>query len=492
MSKGPVLFLSARVGEGHRSAADAVRARLAARGMRGEVVDSYRYAASLFSKVVSDGYIGMVRTIPQVYGFIYDRAERATEAGGFRVWASEFTARNIRGLMERLRPSVVVCTHAFPCGVMAAYKRLYDPSVPVMGIVTDFVVHPFWIYATSTRTRSRRRRFARRSSGRGIDPARVGVDGIPVDPRFGIPPPDRGALREALGLPRDGSVALVMGGGLGLGPVATTVRALARTSSPVTPVVIVGKNRRLEHRVAEEARRDGADVRVLGFVENVFDWMRAADVLITKPGGLTTSEALAVGVPLVLLKPLPGQEERNARYLVSRGAALRATRPGDLVRVVDTVLHDERIAQRLHASAAQLAHPDAAERVAARLAELAQGEERTPGVRTWRSASRRGGRAAEGGGLLNRYTSYIVSRVRIPPSPKRTARRAGGIAHGAPYPTRSPLERGATRAVVAQLDRATGYELVGWGFESLRPHVSTTGSCAASSARSRRDSRTRR
>jgi len=339
--------------------------------MRGEVVDSYRYAASLFSKVVSDGYIGMVRTIPQVYGFIYDRAERATAAGGFRVWASEFTARNIRGLMERLRPSVVVCTHAFPCGVMAAYKRLYDPTVPVMGIVTDFVVHPFWIYKNIDAYAVATPEIRAALIGRGIDPARVGVDGIPVDPRFGIPPPDRGALREALGLPREGSVVLVMGGGLGLGPVATTVRALARTSSAVTPVVIVGKNRRLEHRVAEEARRDGADVRVLGFVSNVFDWMRAADVLVTKPGGLTTSEALAVGVPLVLLKPLPGQEERNARYLVSRGAALRAARPGDLVRVVDSVLHDERVAQRLHASAAQLAHPDAAEAAAARIAELA-------------------------------------------------------------------------------------------------------------------------
>jgi processive 1,2-diacylglycerol beta-glucosyltransferase len=372
LSKGPVLFLSARVGEGHRSAADAVRVRLAARGMRGEVVDSYRYAASLFSKVVSDGYIGMVRTIPQVYGFIYDRAERATVAGGFRVWASEFTSRNIRGLMERLRPSAVVCTHAFPCGVMAAYKRLYDPTVPVMGIVTDFVVHPFWIYRNIDAYAVATPEIRATLIGRGIDPARIGVDGIPVDSRFGVPPPDRGALRDALGLPRDATVALVMGGGLGLGPVATTVRALARTSTPVTPVVIVGKNRRLEHRVAEEARRDGADVRVLGFVHNVFDWMRAADVLVTKPGGLTTSEALAAGVPLVLLKPLPGQEERNARYLVSRGAALRAPRAGDLVRVVDSVLHDERVAQRLHASASQLAHPDAAELVAARIAALAR------------------------------------------------------------------------------------------------------------------------
>ena len=371
MSKGPVLFLSARVGEGHRSAADAVCIRLAARGMRGEVVDSYRYAASLFSKVVSDGYIGMVRTIPQLYGFIYDRAERATAAGGFRVWASEFTARNLRGLMERLKPSAVVCTHAFPCGVMSAYKRHFDPSLPVMGIVTDFVVHPFWIYKNVDAYAVATPEIRAALIARGIDPGRIGVDGIPVDPRFGEFPTDRGALRERLGLPRDTAVALVMGGGLGLGPVAATVRSLTRSLTPVTPVVIVGKNVRLQRRVIEEARRDGAETRVLGFVENVFDWMHVSDVLVTKPGGLTTSEALAAGVPLVLLRPLPGQEERNARYLVSRGAALRAPRPPDLIRAVETVLRNGEPMARVHDGAAALAHPDAADRIAARIAALA-------------------------------------------------------------------------------------------------------------------------
>ena len=370
MSKGPVLFLSARVGEGHKAAAAAVSDRLTARGMRGEVVDSYRYAASLFSKVVSDGYIGMVRTIPQLYGFIYNRAERATEAGGFRVWASEFTARNIRGLMQRLKPSVVVCTHAFPCGVMSAYKRLYDPSVPVMGIVTDFVVHPFWIYRNIDAYAVATPEIRATLVSRGIDPQRIGVDGIPVDPRFGVVPHDRGALREALGVPRDAEVALVMGGGLGLGPVAATVRALARSAKPVLPVVIVGKNRRLETRLAEEARRDGDDVRVLGFVENVFDWMRAADVFVSKPGGLSTSEALAADLPIVLMRPLPGQEERNLRYLVSRGAALQTTQGDKLVRTVDEVLHDDRVAARLRTGARALAHPDAADRIAARISSM--------------------------------------------------------------------------------------------------------------------------
>jgi processive 1,2-diacylglycerol beta-glucosyltransferase len=358
-----------------------VRERLAARGIRGEVHDSYRYAASLFSKVVSDGYIGMVRTIPQLYGAIYDRAERATVAGGFRKWAAEFTARNIAGLIERVRPSVVVCTHAFPCGVMSAYKRLYDPSIAVMGIVTDFVVHPFWIYKNVDAYAVATPEIRAAMAARGIDVRRVGVDGIPVDRRFGDVPADRGALRERLGLGDDRAIALVMGGGLGLGPVATTVRVLAHAERRVLPVVIVGKNRRLERQLSEQSRRDGTDVRVLGFVENVYDWMHAADVLITKPGGLTTSEALAAGVPLLLLRPLPGQEERNARYLSSRGAALSAANARDLGRLLAQILDDSHAAQRLCERAAALAHPDAAERIAGRIAALAQ-REVDPGVRT--------------------------------------------------------------------------------------------------------------
>jgi processive 1,2-diacylglycerol beta-glucosyltransferase len=347
--------------------------------MRGEVLDSYRYAAWLFAKVVSDGYIGMVRTIPQLYGFIYERAERAPVAGGFRVWASEFTARNIHGVITRMRPSAVVCTHAFPCGVMAAYKREFAPALPVLGIVTDFVVHPFWIYKNIDAYAVATPEIRATMIDRGIDPAAVEVDGIPVDPRFSAGDGDRAALRARLGLPADRAVVLVMGGGLGLGPLATTVRALARLRNHVTPVVIAGRNRALEESLREAARRDGTDVRVLGFVDDVPDWMRAADVLVTKPGGLTTSEALAAGTPMVLLRPLPGQEERNAAYLVSHGAALRARDEGDLVHLLDAVLGAGPIAERLRRCAADLAHPEAADRIAERVAALAgRTEPRSP------------------------------------------------------------------------------------------------------------------
>jgi processive 1,2-diacylglycerol beta-glucosyltransferase len=340
--------------------------------MQAEVVDSYRYAASIFSKVVSDGYIGMVKTIPQLYGVIYDRAERAKAAGGFRVWAAEFTARNLHGLLERMKPSVVVCTHAFPCNAMAAYKRLFDPSIPVLGIVTDYVVHPFWIYksidAYAVATPEERSAMI----ARGLDPARIEVTGIPVDPRFGRPR-ERDDVRRLLGLPLDKPVVLVMGGGLGLGPIATTARALAQSGRDVCAVVIVGRNARVQRRVALDALRVPYETRVLGFVDNVDAYMHAADVLVTKPGGLTVAEALVAGVPMVLMRPLPGQEERNARYLVARGAALRARQESDLARTVAALIDDAPRREALRAAAASIGFPDAALRISERIAALAAG-----------------------------------------------------------------------------------------------------------------------
>jgi len=349
-----------------------VRGCLERRGIDADVVDSYRYAASIFSKVVSDGYIGMVKTIPQLYGVIYDRAERAKQAGGFRVWAAEFTARNLHGLLQRMKPSVVVCTHAFPCNAMAAYKRLFDPTIPVLGIVTDYVVHPFWIYknidAYAVATGDERAALI----ARGIDPERIEVTGIPVDPRFGGAR-DRAALRRELGLPLDKPVVLVMGGGLGLGPIATTARALAQSERDVCAVVIVGRNARLQRRVSDDAARVPYEMHVLGFVDNVDAYMHAADVLVTKPGGLTIAEALVAGVPLVLMRPLPGQEERNARYLVGRGAAVRARRESDLARTVAALLDDAPRRAALRTAAAELGFPDAAMRIADRIVRLAAG-----------------------------------------------------------------------------------------------------------------------
>lgn len=319
---------------------------------------------------MADGYIGMVKTVPQVYSYIYDRAESATHVPAFRRWVSRYTAANLRRLVDERKPDLVVCTHAFPCGVMAEYKRQFDPDLPVVGIVTDFVVHPFWIYTNIDAYAVATPEMRQTLLARGVREERIVLSGIPVDPRFATPrlPADR--LRAELDLPRDRRVVLIMGGGVGIGPIDKMMRALGTVDVPLAAAVIVGRNRGLERRVIAAAEHTAYPLRVFGFVDNVYDYMHASDVLLSKPGGLTSSEALAARIPMILVKPLPGQEERNTRYLVARKAAIRANGEKQLAAAVTDVLTSAVRRAELGARIDALRHPDAALRVAERICAL--------------------------------------------------------------------------------------------------------------------------
>ncbi len=338
---------------------------------RTAVVDSYKYAALVVSRVVSEGYLQMVKTIPQMYGYIYNRAERATEVGPFRTWAHQFTAGNLRGLFERERPDVVVCTHAFPAGAMAEYKRMFADAPPVVGIVTDFAVHTFWIhdnidaYCVSTDA------IRDTMIARGVRPERIMTSGIPVDPHFARTDESVESLRERLGLPVDRQIALMMGGGLGFAPLEGMLRAMKDVDAPIAAVVIAGRNSRVETRVLSVAESMEYPVRVLRFVENVYDYLHAADAFVTKPGGLSTAEALAAEVPLVLCKPLPGQEERNVKVLTEWGAAVRARTIRELPYVLMNVLTDSTRRKRMIQAARRYGRPNAARDAATLIARLA-------------------------------------------------------------------------------------------------------------------------
>lgn len=366
---------------GHTSAANALKAALAREDPHFEarVVDSYKYAASVVSSVVSGGYLRMVKTIPQMYRFLYNRAERATEVGPFRTWVHQFTAGNVRALLTQLRPDVVICTHAFPCGVMAEYKKQFDDAPPVVGVVTDFVVHSFWIHSNIEAYAVATEEMRATLVARGVRYDRVLVSGIPVKEAFGTQCGDANAVRERLGLPRDRHVVLMMGGGLGIGPLEMMMQALDRVALPLCAAVIVGRSARSEQRVLESAHRVRYPVRVLRFVENVHEYMHASDLLITKPGGMTSSEALAARLPMILFKPLPGQEERNTRYLVRRRAAVRAKNTRDLTRMVQALLHSDEKRAQMRAAMQPLGRPDAAAEIAdmiraVALSGLARGE----------------------------------------------------------------------------------------------------------------------
>ena len=357
---------------GHLSAASATAAALEEidPAVHTRIEDSYEYAALVVSGVVSNGYLRMVKTIPQMYRYIYDRAERATEVGSVRAWAQAFTAENLRPLMQRERPDAVVCTHAFPCGAMAEYKRRYSDAPPVVAIVTDFAVHGFWIHHNVDRYVVSTEEMRRVLLARGVRAETILATGIPTRPQFAWQPESQTALRERLHLPQDRAVALLMGGGLGIAPLERMIRELNAVRMPLAAVVIAGRNARVERRLMQTAETVSYPVRALRFVDNVYDYMHAADVLVTKPGGLSSAEALVAGIPLILSKPLPGQEERNARVLVNAGAAIAAEKPSELPQAVETVLSSAPLRERMHQAAQSLARPEAARAAAAMITQL--------------------------------------------------------------------------------------------------------------------------
>jgi len=366
-----VLFLSASVGEGHTAAAQAVSSALAERmpAAKCEVVDSYRYASNVFHRVASNGYIGIVKLLPQLYKFAYDQAERATKISAFKTWLHRYTALNLRQFVSELKPDVVVCTHAFPCGVMAEYKREFADAPPVVGIVTDFVVHPFWIHRNIDRYAVATAAMRQTLVSRGVPPNRVVVTGIPIDCRFAEATTKRRA-RQLIGIAPDVTTLLLMGGGLGIGPLENAMLAIDRLEEHVQTVVVVGKNKNLEKRLKDVAKTLHHRVKVAGFVENVYDYMRAADILVSKPGGLTSSEALVTELPIIMLRPLPGQEERNTRYLEERGVGIRVERSRELTEALERLLKSPTALEKMRHSASGLAHPEAAQSVAAMIEGL--------------------------------------------------------------------------------------------------------------------------
>lgn len=330
----------------------------------------------MVSRVVSDGYLQMVKTIPQMYRFLYNRAERATQVGPFRTWVHQFTAGNLRRLLQDLQPDVVICTHAFPCGVMAEYKKQFADAPPVFGVVTDFVVHAFWIHKNIDGYAVATEEMRGALIARGVQRDRIVVSGIPVKAAFGRVPADRDALRERLGLPLDRHLVLMMGGGLGIGPLEAMMQALDGVNEPLCAVAIVGRSKRSEQRVLEYAHHIRFPMRVERFVNNVHDYMHACDLLITKPGGLTSAEALAARIPMVLFKPLPGQEERNTRFLVQRRAAVRAKNDADLLRTVQSLLAAPERLEQMRTAMQALGKPDAAADIARAVFQIAHREKR--------------------------------------------------------------------------------------------------------------------
>jgi processive 1,2-diacylglycerol beta-glucosyltransferase len=354
-----VLILTASYGSGHNEAARCVASELARRGVEPIVLDHFRdLVHPLFDRATRAAYLMLLRRAPAVWGLAYALGDRLTSDSPLTFGASRVGARALGATLDRLAPDAVVTVHATPAVAMAVLSRTGRRVPPHTTVVTDFVAHSQWVAPGIDRYCVAADEVGHDLVARGIPRGRVVVTGVPVRAEFAAAP-DPAQARRALGLPADVPVVLAMAGSWGsVGRLPDIARALGRTSRPIVGVLVAGHDREL--RASLERIAVGTSLRVFGFVPDVDRLMAAADLIVTKAGGMTLAEAMAVEVPLLFYGSLPGQERRNERFAAAAGVALVARRGADLARLLDRALGDPELLEHLRAAMRARRRPDAA------------------------------------------------------------------------------------------------------------------------------------
>jgi len=375
-----ILILHAKAGAGHKRAAEALEHAFRAIGPSNRVhaLDTLAFASALFQRTYAQTYDAMVKRAPPLWRLLYWGLERPNVHRGTaraRVSLDRLNLRRLIHAIRRFRPAAVVCTHFLPLeglSHLAARGRL---GSPLYCVITDFGAHPIWVHEVVAGYFVAAETVREELVEWGVPWERIHVTGIPIDDKFGKKQPKEVA-RAALGLDPKSPVVLVMGGGNGVGPLHGLAARLIELPSQPQVVVIAGRNEALRRRLRDLEPLAPGRVKILGFTNEVDRWLDAADLNVTKAGGLTCSESLAKQVPLVIFRPTPGQEERNSEALTTAGAALRARTIEQVAESVERILSHPSLARSMRRACEELGRPEAAAMIAGEVLEEVHGEMR--------------------------------------------------------------------------------------------------------------------
>jgi processive 1,2-diacylglycerol beta-glucosyltransferase len=376
MTPRHLVLLSVSAGAGHVRAAQAIAAAAEAAdpSVRVTQLDVLDHVPGSFRKLYGESYIELVERLPLLWAYLYQRTDQRNARSVFDRLRRGVERVNTRALwreIEKLAPDALVCTHFLPAELLARRIRKGERTPPVWVQVTDFDVHGLWMHEGLDGYFVANDEVAWRLADRGLARGRIHVTGIPVMPRF-AQPLERATCAAELGLdPARFTVAMMAGGG-GVGSLDTLAERALSLPHDMQVVALAGRNEELLARLQALAQRHPGRLWPLGFTRTVERVMSCADLVVTKPGGLSTSECLAKGLPMLLVSPIPGQEERNADYLLESGAALIALDTASFEFKLDALMrHPDRL-RTMGQRAAAIARPHAARDVAgAVLADMA-------------------------------------------------------------------------------------------------------------------------
>jgi processive 1,2-diacylglycerol beta-glucosyltransferase len=370
-----VLILSASVGAGHIRAAQAIEKSFVQLNAAREVynVDTLQYTNKVFQDLYSRAYIELVNRVPDVLGWIYDHFDKPWQNERLRLAFEKLNTRPFVRMLKEYQPEITVCTHFLPAEIISWLKAKSRLSTRQVIVITDFDVHAMWLCREYEHYFVALDETARHLEELGVPSDKITVSGIPIDPVF-ADHKDKHEMRLRHGLDPSRTTILVSAGGFGVGPIEKLMQSLVKMKSIAQIIAVCGRNEELKSRIDNLVSGLPADcpVRIIpiGYTTEMDEYMSAADLVLGKPGGLTTSEALAKGLAFVVVSPIPGQEERNAYHLLEDGAAISCNNLPVLAYKIDKLLADPRRLAAMQANARKLAHPRAAYDIVEKLLSL--------------------------------------------------------------------------------------------------------------------------
>ncbi len=355
------LVLTISAGQGHNKTASAIGDYLKSQGVDVDIIDTYKYFNTALSNLVEKGYLLSTKFTPAMYGNIYSKAEQRDHSDKINVvdMAGKIISRQFYKFIAGKNPDVIIATHIFAANLVSKFKEKKETHALTFGVLTDFTVHPFWetadldYYVTPTALLNNQ------MIKKGIPEEKILPFGIPIEMKFSFAT-DKQEARKTLGIENKKTV-FVMTGSMGYGDVIKYVKELDELEYDFQIITVCGNNTHLKNQI--DRLRTHKKIYNFGFVDNVDVIMDASDIIVSKPGGLTTSEALAKRMPMVLIDPIPGQEDRNYEFLVNNGLAIGVSETFSVGEALYQLLSSENRVACMAKMAEEVGKPDSSKRL---------------------------------------------------------------------------------------------------------------------------------
>jgi processive 1,2-diacylglycerol beta-glucosyltransferase len=327
-------------------------------------MDVLDFTNTAFRRVYGEAYLDLVNKAPHVLGYFYDLLDRPGEPGKkkrdhLRLAVQKLNLKRFIRFLTDEACDLVINTHFLPAEIIASLRRQGQFSAPQAIVTTDFETHRLWVHQPCERYFTATEEGALYLQSWGVPAQGTVATGIPIHPAFSRTK-DRAQCLAAHKLAGDRPIILQLAGGFGVGPIERIYRALLDVEIPLDVVAVTGRNEKAGEQLRALPAPERHRTHVIGFTDQMDEWMAMADLVASKPGGLTTSEALACGLPMVIINPIPGQESRNSDFLLENGAAIKVNNVATMGHKITALLHDQARLHEIKANARRLGRPRAA------------------------------------------------------------------------------------------------------------------------------------